>query len=218
MTSRRAPSLSEADVTVECCQRRYELPVELPVDRIADLLRWFVCGDRSPCSQNKDIATAQHHWQIMNLPKIQFGLRFLLLVMLSVALVGAALQAYDGYIPLAGAFPLSAGFACYIVVLIVGLCTSISRMRSAPLVYRLSAAGCAVILISHLANYAFQAVVYRMGWITQNRDRWLALYGWAAMIEQLLWAVGLTLFLRAIQQRADESEPAKEVTGEEVAT
>jgi len=151
----------------------------------------------------------------MHLPKIQFNLRFLLTIMLAVALIGGAAKTLGGAFPLSGAFPYSIGFACYIIVLIVGLCTSMSRMKSAPSVYRRAAAGCAVILFSHVPDYLFQiAVVYftaPQGAVpagdpvpAPNDDWRLTALGWFAALTHLLWAAGFVLLLSAIQQRAEQ--------------
>lgn len=132
--------------------------------------------------------------------------------MLAVAFFGAALNQLHPSIPLAGSLPLSAGFACYVTVLVVGLCTSLNRMKLAPAVYRRSAAGCAVILFSHLVNYVFQATVTHWDYVTQDMDRWLSIFGWSTALQQFFWAVGLVLLLGAIQQRGDDSAHKVELT------
>jgi hypothetical protein len=148
----------------------------------------------------------------MHIPRVQFGLRFLLVVILAVAFFGAALNQLNDRIPLAASFPLSAGFACYVTVLIVGLCTSLNRMKLAPAVYRRSAAGCAVILFSHIVNYGFQAAVIHWGYVTQDMDPWLGIFGWSTALEHLLWAAGFTLLFGAIQERGDVIAHKAELT------
>jgi hypothetical protein len=151
----------------------------------------------------------------MHPPRIQFNMRFLLTVMFAVALIGGAAKVWAFHLPLAGAFPYSIGFSCYIIVLIVGLSTSLSRMESAPSVYRRSAAGCAVILFSHVPGYLFQAaVVYFTApqgpvpagtTLPAPNDDWrLTAFGWFALLTHLLWAAGFVLLLSAIQQRGEQ--------------
>ena len=147
--------------------------------------------------------------------KIQFSMRFLLAVMLAVALIAGAAKVLGVRFPLVGAFPYSIGFACYLIVLIVGLSTSLSRIESAPSVYRRSAAGCALILFSHAPDYLFQSAIAFFATpqgpvqvgdpVPAPNDDWrLVALGWFAALTHLLWAAGFVLLLSAIQQRAEQ--------------
>lgn len=148
-------------------------------------------------------------------PKIQFNMRFLLVVMFVVALITGTAKVLGVRFPLAGAFPYSFGFTCYIIVLIVGLGTSLTCIESAPSVYRRSAAGCAVILLSHVPDYLFQAVVVYFtlpeGAVlagnpmpAPNDDWRVTALGWFAALTHLLWAAGFVLLLSAIHQCGEQ--------------
>ncbi len=143
---------------------------------------------------------------MMKLPRLGFAVRLLLVVLVAAAIwgsvVGPIRNKFDDRWPFINIFLSSAGSATQVLVLVIGLVTSIRRMKVTPRVFACSAWACGLMLLSRVMFSLYGAWVFSqrhfLNDLMKSSPTQLFLFKSFFSLMDLLNAVGMALLVAAV--------------------